>query len=218
MSTWHGENWQLIEPEQSGPGAEIGVLWGYGPLDERVEHAGALALALTALARGLEHPSVRVSVQLGADTGGLRLRGRPENLRVAWARLPDLFTAPLITPDLDPAHISALPWVEDVLLRTGGSAAALLHRGVEAMEADDPARRLLTELDPRRGDVPCVFWTDEESLVGTVFDVGRRRGASGGAEGPTARCAGVEAWGRGHWARIVPPWSPYRGGGRRCCR
>lgn len=199
-STWHGQNWQLVEPEpgKSLPGVEIGVLWGRGTLEERVEHSRALVLVLEALARELRRPGViRVDVQIGSDVCGLRLRGPMEDVRATWDGLPDLFTRPLSTADLAPGHVSELPWIEDVLLRTGGSGASVQHFGLEAEGAQDAALRLLRELDPRRGDVPCVFWTDQESLVGAAFDIGPLRDA-----GWARRWAdGTPRWRRGPEAR-----------------
>jgi len=210
-STWHGENWQLVEsePGTSWTGVEIGVLWGRGTLDERIEHAGSLVLALEALARELRRPgAVRADVQIGSDVCGLRLRGDLEEVRTAWAGLPDLFASTLDTTDLAPGHVPALPWLEDVLLRTGNSGAAMQHLAFEAEGTQDAAHRLLRELDPRRGDVPCVFWTDQESLVGEAFAVGPLRGARQGrrwADGTPRwrRDPEVRPWG-GNRASVVP--------------
>lgn len=191
--TWQGENWQPVEPEQStgSRGVEIGVLWGRGTLDERVEHAGSLVLALEALARELGRSgAARAEVQIGSDVCGLRLRGELEGVRAAWAGLPDLFTSTLDTTGPTPGRVSELPWLEDVLLRTGPSGAALQHFRFEAEGSQDAARRLLRELDPRRGDMPCVFWTDQESLVGAAFAVGPVRGAGQGRR----------------WAEGTPRW------------
>lgn len=208
---WQGENWQLVEPEQrtASRGVEVGVLWGRGTLDERVEHAGSLVLALETLARELRRPgAVRAEVQIGSDVCGLRLRGELEGVRAAWAGLPDLFTSTLDTTGLTPGHVSKLPWLEDVLLRTGPSGAALQLFRFETEGTQDAARRLLRELDPRRGDVPCVFWTDQESLVGAAFAVGPLRGAGLGrrwAEGTPRWRRDPEAWPQGgNRASVVP--------------
>lgn len=209
--TWQGENWQLVEPEQgTAPrGVEIGLLWGRGTLDERVEHTGSLVLALEALAQELRRPdAVRADVEIGSDVCGLRLRGDLEEIRTAWTGLPDLFTSDLDTTGLAPRRVSELPWLEDVLLRTGPSGAALQHYALEAEGAQDAAHRLLRELDPRRSDVPCVFWTDQESLVGEGFAVGPLRGAGRSrrwAEGTSRwrRDPDARPWG-GNRASVVP--------------
>src|SRR5699024_7455664 len=161
--------WQLVAQSTSADPstAEIGVTWGRGLLEEAVEETGAVALALTALARELERrihlghgrgsSTVDVGIRLDADDCTLPSRGPDEELWIAWSRLPLLFDRPLVAEGLRPRELPAPLWLPDVLTRTGGTAFALAAHGALAQGAHEAARRRLRELDPLRGTIGCVF-------------------------------------------------------------
>lgn len=148
------------------------MLWARGTLDEKVEHTGALRLALAALRRALRGPEVvQIHVEVGTDASSLSLRGSLADVAALWHRLPFLFARDIDLDGLVPEHEPAPAWIHDLLLRSGDSAAALHHAAVDAEGAPEEARRLLRALDPARGQVPRVLWTDQESLLGEVFAV-----------------------------------------------
>lgn len=180
--------------------AEIGVTWGRGLLEEAVEETGALALALTALARELERrihlghgrgsSSVDVEIRLDADVCSLRSRGPAEELRIAWSRLPLLFDRPLVAEGLRPRELPAPLWIPDVLARTGGTAFALAAHGALAQGAHEAARRRLRELDPLHGTIGCVFWTDDPGLR----DLVRPSAPRGSAQASKTWASGEPCW------------------------
>ena len=194
--------WQLVAQSTSADPstAEIGVTWGRGLLEEAVEETGALALALTALARELERrihlghgrgsSTVDVEIRLDADVCSLRSRGPAEELRIAWSRLPLLFDRPLVAEGLRPRELPAPLWIPDVLTRTGGTAFALAAHGALAQGAHEAARRRLRELDPLRGTIGCVFWTDDPGLL----DLVRPSAPRGPAQAPKTWASGEPCW------------------------
>ena len=172
-------NRQLVARRRGATGAtaELGVVWGRGALEERVEDAGALALVLTALARELERPvragagrtaEVRVETEVAADSCEIRLTGPPELVRAAVQRLPLLFERPLIAEGLMPLRQKEPRWCADLLTRTGVSGYAVQGLRGLGTGARHAARRKLLELDVRRGTVNCLLWTDDESLLDAV--------------------------------------------------
>lgn len=192
MSARHGEDWQLVEPATRGSRArvEVGMTWARGLREERLEDTGALALVLTALSRELERPVdlgggrtgvPRAEIELDADVCGIRLSGFVETVRAAVQRLPHLVTRPLIAEGLMPQSLPGPLWREDLLARTGSTALALQGMGAVGAGARQEARRLLPEFAPQRGSVNCLFWTGEETLLGTVRGTAPRTAT----EGPT---------------------------------
>jgi len=179
METWVGRNWQLVDPE-GGP-ATLGVTFGIGLLDEAVEAVGCLNLALAALRAELSRPVELASggaflpeavAEVSTDTSTLLVRGSREALAAAWNRLPALFTADIIPEDLSPLRNDPLFWPADILQRTGRNAAALAALpGIAAADLHHRARLLLPQLRPGTGNVRAVFFTSDESLVGTGFPV-----------------------------------------------
>lgn len=179
MGTWVGRNWQLIG--QEGVSATLGVTLGIGLLDEAVEDTGALNLAFAALRAELGRPVELAAggaslpeaiAEVSTDTSTLLVRGSSEAVAAAWSRLPALFAADIIPADLAPLRNDLLFWPADLLERTGRNAAALAALpGIAAPELHERARSLLPQLNPASGGVRSVFFTSDESLVGTGFPV-----------------------------------------------
>ncbi len=180
MTVWTGRNWHWIDSGDSH--AVIGVTFGIGLLDEAVESAGTLSLALAALRAELARPVdvgdgvtfvPEVSVELGTDTATLTLRGVLEGVSAAWRRLPALFTRETVTAATVPLRPEASPWPADLLRRTGYNAAALAWLQTTADDAHERAGALLARLNPSALQVPAVFFTTERYLVGLVFPIDR---------------------------------------------
>jgi len=176
---WVGRNWQLVDPED-GP-AILGVTLGVGLLDEAVEDTGCLNLALAALRAELGRPVELASggaslpeaiAEVTTDTSTLMVRGSREAVAAAWNRLPALFSSGIVPDDLSPLRNDLLFWPADFLRRTGRNAAALASLpGIAAADLHQRARLLLPQLHPGGGRLRAVFFTSDESLVGTGFPV-----------------------------------------------
>ncbi|PWC06125.1 hypothetical protein [Mycetocola zhujimingii] len=183
MSTqWTGHNWQLIDPEDSL--TMVGVTFGIGTLNEPLEAVGSLSIALAALKAELTRP-VELGdgrtyvpeglVELHSDTASIAIRGSLEGVTAAWRRLPTL-SADAISDDVSPVRPEHPIWPADLLIRTGRNAAVLSRWQLTAPDVHERASALLVQLDPSAGNVPAVFFTTDESLVGMGFPV--REGAA----------------------------------------
>ncbi|GAB4097379.1 hypothetical protein GCM10028787_28540 [Brachybacterium horti] len=148
------------------------MLWARGTLDEKVEHTGALRLALAALRRALHGPEVvLIHFEIGTDASSLSLRGSLADVTALWHRLPFLFARDIDLDGRVPEQEPGPAWHHDLLLRTGDTAAVLQPVARDAEGATEEVRRLLRALDPVHGEVPRVFCTDQESLIGETFEV-----------------------------------------------
>ncbi|GGE92341.1 hypothetical protein [Mycetocola zhadangensis] len=186
MSTaWAGNNWQLID--QDGPLTMVGVTFGIGLLNEQVESAGSLSIALAALTSELTRPVELGAgetyvpeglVELHTDTVSIAIRGSLDAVSASWRRLPVLFTGSIVSDDVLPLRPEQPVWPADLLVRTGRNAATLARWQLTAPDAHERARRLLAELNPSTGHVPVVFFTTDESLVGLGFPVQHDEGTA----------------------------------------
>ncbi|WP_404290164.1 hypothetical protein [Glutamicibacter arilaitensis] len=184
MAVWHGSNWQLEEPIDSQ--TILGVTFGIGLLNEKLENSGTLATVISAVRAELSRPVElgpgrsslpEVHVRVASDTTDLTVRGDSVTVAAAWNRLPELFASAAIPAGTLPIQHENIFWPADILQRTGKNAAALTELLAYPEQIEEPARETFARLNPNAERTPAVFYTNDASLIGHVYPV--RIGAVG---------------------------------------
>lgn len=178
MDQWHGSNWQLLEPADEQ--TILGINFGTGLLNERIETSGALATVLAVIKSELARPVElgpgrsalpEVHVRLCSDSAELLIRGESVVVATAFRRLPELFATAAVAEGTLPIQVDSTVWPADIVQRTGHNAAALIPLMAYPQDIEEPARNCFALLDPAARRSRSILYTNDPALVGHVYPV-----------------------------------------------
>ncbi|MDU0347812.1 hypothetical protein [Actinomyces sp. MRS3W] len=175
-----GHDWMVRTADLEPGQALLGLTVDYGAADEDPAHLDTLARLCGALRAELQRPvevgvgDVAVpeaSASFSAVTTTISVWGRRDAVLRAWEHLGELFAHPqFLTTDAPRSPRPGVAWDRDLASYIGVNTQTLGNTRLHAPDDDaawDAVRALLTRLDPRRGEVRHVFFTDDPYLVGT---------------------------------------------------
>lgn len=178
MDQWHGSNWQLLEPTDDQ--TVLGINFGTGLLNERIETSGTLATVLAVIKAEVARPVElgpgrsalpEVHVRLCSDSAELFIRGESIVVAAAFKRLPELFSHATVPEGTLPIQAENTAWPADIVQRTGRNAAAMIPLMAYPQNIAEPARNCFALLDPAARRSPSIFYTNDPALVGHIYPV-----------------------------------------------
>jgi hypothetical protein len=169
-----GYDWQLLPAAQGGP-TVLGLTFGYGLLDESIAEYGALRYFASALRSELARPVElatntvgvpEVEINIQPDTVAVSVVGDRDTVVGAWQRLPAFFDGTFAIEPTEPHPTDEWGWTVDMFARAGKNSysLSLLPQEPPRVGAEKIAQ-LRSHLDPRKGAVRCLFYTNDETLA-----------------------------------------------------